>query len=129
MRSPNALRVAKTSPTRSGARCRTDGSPRRVQRSSERSAEARVRPSLTFQVPHPRVQRLRSERVEQLRLADLAQPGQHQAALRPPPLYPLQRDVERGQLGVAAGFSVDAGRLQARTGSGPGPCLGPYQRV
>ena len=54
-----------------------------------------------------------AQRVEQHRLADAAQPGQHQRALRAAAGDPLQHDVERRQLLVAAG---ELGRALAGAG-------------
>ena len=47
--------------------------------------------------------RRRAQLVEQHRLADAAQPGEHQRPLGPAVRDPLQDDVEGRQLGVAAG--------------------------
>ena len=74
-----------------------------VQRSSERPAQARVRPGLHLSGAPSAVQRLGSQRIEQHRLPYPAQPSQHQAALRSAPFHALQRDVEGGQLSVATG--------------------------
>ena len=74
-----------------------------VQRPGQRPAEARVRASLHLSGTPSPIQCFRSKRIEQDRLTYAAQPGQHQAAFRPAPLYPLQGDIEGGQLRVAPG--------------------------
>ena len=74
-----------------------------VERAGQRPAQAGVGPRLDLPgAPEP-VHRLRPQRVQQHRLAHPAQPGQHQAALRPTALHPLESHVERAQLRVAPG--------------------------
>ena len=74
-----------------------------VQGAGQRPAQAGVGPRLDLAgAPEP-VHRLRPQRVQQHRLAHSTEPGEHQAAFRPPALHPLQGHVERTQLRVAAG--------------------------
>ena len=83
--------------------------PRASSRSAMCSAEETGRRSdwsgraSILPVPQPRQIAARAQRVEQHRLADAAQAGEHQRALGPAAGDPLQDDVEGRQLGVAAG--------------------------
>ena len=64
-------------------------------------------------VPQPAPHRGRAQRVEQHGLADAAQPGEHHRALGAPAGHPLEHDVERVELLVAAG---ELGRALAGAG-------------
>ena len=74
-----------------------------VQRGGDRAAQRLVGPRLDLAgAPEP-ADGLRAQRVEQDRLADAAQAGEHQAALGAAAGDPLQDDVEDVQLAAAAG--------------------------
>jgi hypothetical protein len=90
-----------------------DLAQRHVQRRGDRPPDRLVRSGLDLAgAPEP-ADRLRAQLVEQHGLADPAQPGQHQAALRPAAGHPLEHDVEPGQFPVPAG---ELGRPLAGTG-------------
>ena len=76
---------------------------RLVQRSGQRPPQRLVGARLELAGAPALADRRRAQRVEQHRLADAAQPGQHQRALRAPAGDPLEHDVERRELLVAAG--------------------------
>ena len=69
----------------------------------QRPAQRLVGPRLELAGPPALADRLAAQRVEQHGLADPAQPGQHQRPLGTPPRHPLEHDVERRELLVAAG--------------------------
>jgi hypothetical protein len=76
---------------------------RHVEGRGDRPAQRLLGPSLDLAgAPAPRDGR-RAQLVEQDRLADAAQAGQHEGTLRPAVCDPFQHHVERRQLGVAAG--------------------------
>jgi hypothetical protein len=82
---------------------RTQLAQRHVQGGGDRPAQRLLRPGLDLAgAPAARDGR-RAQLVEQHGLADAAQPGEHQRAFRPAVRDALQHDVERRQLGVAAG--------------------------
>ena len=103
-RSANALRTPSTSSTRSGSRCRrrARGSPGAGRRTSGRRSDC-VGPGLDLAGAPAGADRHRAQRVEQHGLADAAQAGEHQAALGPAARDPLEDDLERVELAVAAG--------------------------
>ena len=74
-----------------------------VQRGRERAAQVGVRAGLDLARAPAGADGHRAQLAQQHRLADPAQPGQHEAALRAPAGDPLEDDVERGQLLVAPG--------------------------
>ena len=113
-RRANALRMPRTSSTRSGVVV-PDGevADRAVQRGGQRAAQVRLGPRLDLARPPAGADRQRAQLAEQHGLADPAQAGEHQAALGPPARDPLQHDLERVDLAVASG---QLGR--ALTGSG-----------
>ena len=103
---------------------------RHVQRGGDRPAQRLVRPGLDLAgAPEP-ADRLRAQRVEQHRLADAAQPGEHQAALGPAAGDPFQHDVEDVQLAVAAGqlgrALAGAGRVRVADRI---HAIGPYRAI
>jgi hypothetical protein len=92
-----------------------------VQRGRDRAAQRLVGPGLDLPgAPQP-ADGLRAQRVEQHRLADAAQPGEHEAALGAAARDPLQDDIEHVQLTAAAG---QLGR--PLTGAG---CVGVAHRI
>ena len=103
-RRAKALRTPRTSSIDSWSRCRGPSS-----RSAMCSAEETGRrsdcsgPRLDLAGAPAAGDRRGAELVEQHRLADAAQAGEHERALRPAVRDPLQDDVEGRQLGVAAG--------------------------
>ena len=86
---------------------------RLVQRAAERAAQPLVGPGLELAGAPLAAYGGAAQRVEQHRLADAAQPGQHEAALGAAAGHPLEDDVEGGELLVAAG---ELGRALAGAG-------------
>ena len=86
---------------------------RLVERAAERPAQRLVGPGLELAGAPAAAYGGTAQRVEQHRLADAAQPGQDQRPLRAAAGDPLQHDVERRQLLVAAG---ELGRALAGAG-------------
>jgi hypothetical protein len=76
---------------------------RGVQRAGQRPAQAGVRPCLHFPRSPAAIHRLRAQRIQQHRTHSARRPGQR--------------------------VRVGAAQRPERTGSGPGPRLGPYQRI
>ena len=76
---------------------------RHVQRRGDRPAQRLLGAGLDLPGAPAAGDRGRAELVEQHRLADAAQAGEHERALRPAVRDPLEDDVEGRQLGVAAG--------------------------
>jgi hypothetical protein len=74
-----------------------------VQRGRERAAQVGVRAGLDLARAPTGADGHRAQLAQKHRLADPAQPGQHEAALRTTARHPLEHHVERGQLLVAAG--------------------------
>ena len=75
---------------------------RAVQRGGERAAQVGLRPGLDLARPPARADRHRAQLAEQHRLADAAQAGEHEAALGAAAGDPLEHDLERVELAVAA---------------------------
>jgi len=76
---------------------------RHVQRGRDRPADRLIRPGLDLPgAPEP-LQGHRPEGIEQHRLADTPEPGEHHAPLRAPPGYPLEHHLELPDLPVAPG--------------------------
>ena len=75
---------------------------RAVQRGGERAAEVGLRPRLDLARPPARADGHRAQLAEQHRLADAAQPGEHEAALGATAGHALEHDLERVELAVAA---------------------------
>ena len=102
---------------------------RLVQRGGQRPAQRLVGARLELAGAPAAADRGRAQRVEEHRLADAAQPGQDQRALRPLGGHAGEHDVERRELLVAAGelgrSLPGAGRVGFRIGS----TIGPYRRV
>ena len=86
---------------------------RHVQRRGDRPAQRLVGAGLDLAGAPAARDRRRAELVEQHRLADAAQAGEHERALRTAVRDPLEDDVEGRQLGVAAG---ELGRALAGAG-------------
>ena len=99
-----------------------------VQRRGQRAAQRLLRAGLQLAGPPAAPDRGRAQGVQQHRLADPAQTGEHDAALRTAPGHPLQHHLERfelavppGQLGWAlpgAGGVGVADRIHSETVSG-----------
>ena len=76
---------------------------RLVQRAAQRPAQPLVGPGLELAGAPALAHGRAAQRVEQHRLADAAQPGEHEAALGAALGHPLEHDVEGGELLVAPG--------------------------
>jgi hypothetical protein len=76
---------------------------RPVQRGGERAAQLGLRPRLDLARAPPGADGERTQLTQQHRLADAPQSGEHEAALGPPARHPLEDDLERVDLPVAAG--------------------------
>jgi hypothetical protein len=74
-----------------------------VQRGGQRAAQVRLGPGLDLARPPAGPDGHRAQLAEQHGLADPAQAGEHQAALRAAARDPLQHDLERVDLAVAPG--------------------------
>lgn len=86
---------------------------RAVQRRGQRTAQVGVRPGLDLPGAPAGVHRHRAQLAEQDRLADAAQPGEHQAPLGATTGDPFQDDLEGVHLAVPAG---QLGRALTRAG-------------
>ena len=86
---------------------------RLVERAAQRAAQSLAGPGLELAGPPALAHGGAAQRVEQHRLADAAQPGEHEAALGTALGDPLEHDLERGELLVATG---ELGRALARAG-------------
>jgi hypothetical protein len=84
-----------------------------MQRTAQRTAQPLVGAGFEFAGPPLAAYGSRAQRVEQHGLADTAQAGEDEGAFGASPRHPLQDDVERRELLVAAG---ELGRALARTG-------------
>ncbi len=80
---------------------RGDLTDRQVQGAGQRAADVLVRAGLPLAGPEPPRDRRRTELVEQHRLADSAQAGEHQRPFRAPGADPFEEYVEGGELIVA----------------------------
>ena len=98
---------------------------RLVQRAGQRAPQPLVGARLELAGAPAAAYGRRAQRVEQHRLADPAQPGQHQRALGAPARDPLEHDVEGAQLLVAPG---QLGRALAGAG-GVGVAHGVHDRT
>ena len=76
---------------------------RHVQRRGDRPSQRLLGAGLDLAGAPAAGDRGGAELVEQHRLADAAQAGEHEGTFRPAVRDPLEDDVERRQLGVAAG--------------------------
>ena len=82
---------------------RRDLADRHVHRGGDRAPDRLLGPGLDLAGPPQSLQCHRPERVQQHRLADPAQPGEHHAALRAAAGHALEHDFKLPDFPVAAG--------------------------